>query len=274
MPSIRTRVGPWLAARRRSALLAFGARVARVYLEVYENHDYEPESNGEAWLLQRFAGTQPSVVFDVGANVGDWTAEALSATAAQIHAFELVPHTAARLEARFARDARVTVNKIGMLDEPGIVRVKHYPAFSAASSVNDFPHPLDHEWIEAPATTGDTYGADKGIERIDFLKIDAEGSDHRVLQGFSAMLAQGVVDLVQFEYGRAAIRNHFLLADFYEFFEQFDMQIGKLYPRYVDFRAYNINRHEDFLGPNYVAVKRTRPDLVRLLSDPARVAGS
>lgn len=209
--------------------------------------------------------TQPQCVFDVGANIGDWTAEVRSTIPrAEVHSFELVPSTATSLQDRFAGDERVKVNTLGLLDSPGTVRVKHYPAFPAASSVNDFPHPLEHEWLEASVTTGDAYCRTHGVTHIDLLKIDAEGSDHLVLKGFSEMLKS--VDVVQFEYGRAAIRNHFLLADFYDFFGEMGMRVGKLYPTGVDFREYDINRHEDFLGPNYVAVAAERHDLVRLLS--------
>ena len=42
--------------------------------------------------------------------------------------------------------------------------------------------------------------------------------------------------------------THFLLYDFYEFFETRGYVVGKIYPNYVDFRAYDLN-DEDFLGP-------------------------
>jgi FkbM family methyltransferase len=264
----KTRLTIWLATHRRSSIATAGARAARLYLEMYENHNYEYDSNGESWLLRRIATIKPTCIFDVGANVGDWTADARAAAPkASVHSFELVPETAAKLEARFAGDVQVTANALGLLDEPGTVRVKHYPAFPAVSSISDFPHPLRHEWIEALTTTGDEYCREHGITHVDLLKVDAEGSDHQVIRGFTSMLEQGAVDIVQFEYGRAAIRNHFLLADFYEFFNGVDMQIGKLYPTWVDFRAYDIHRHEDFLGPNFVAVKNSRDDLRMLLAD-------
>jgi hypothetical protein len=57
-----------------------------------------------------------------------------------------------------------------------------------------------------------------------------------------------------------------LLADYYRFFEDRGFVLGKLFPRHVEFKHYDIGRDENFLGPNFVAVREARPDLVRLLS--------
>ena len=41
--------------------------------------------------------------------------------------------------------------------------------------------------------------------------------------------------------------------------------VGRLFPDFVDFRAYALE-DEDFSGPNYVAVRKTRSDIVDALS--------
>jgi hypothetical protein len=41
--------------------------------------------------------------------------------------------------------------------------------------------------------------------------------------------------------------------------------VGKVYPTYVDFRSYRLT-DEDFRGPNYLAVRRERNDLIGLYS--------
>jgi len=67
------------------------------------------------------------------------------------------------------------------------------------------------------------------------------------------MLKNGQIKIIQFEYGMININTHFLLKDFYDYLEAFDMKIGKIYPSYVDLREY---RHidENFYGPNYLAI--------------------
>jgi hypothetical protein len=71
---------------------------------------------------------------------------------------------------------------------------------------------------------------------------------------------------VQFEYGYASITSHFLLADFYRFFEERGFVLGKLFPDHVDFREYDLYKDENFLGPNFVAVSKKRSDVIALLS--------
>jgi hypothetical protein len=43
------------------------------------------------------------------------------------------------------------------------------------------------------------------------------------------------------------------------------MRIGKVYPTYVEFREYDVG-HEDFLGPNYLAVHASMTSLLRDLA--------
>ena len=63
----------------------------------------------------------------------------------------------------------------------------------------------------------------------------------------------------------SAIYPRFLLRDFYRFFTEHGFRVGKLYPEGVAFRDYEL-RHEDFRGPNYVAVRRERDDVVAALT--------
>ena len=85
-----------------------------------------------------------------------------------------------------------------------------------------------------------------------------------VLNGFDAAFRAGQIDVIQFEYGKVNIITHFLLRDFYEFLEPRGYSVGKLFPDHVDFRSYDLE-DEDFLGPNYVAVRTTRADIIDTL---------
>lgn len=238
-------------ARRRGRLATFGARAARWYLRSFDNFDYELDTNGEAWLIRRVADLGVGRCwFDVGANVGDWSKRA-AATGVTVHAFEIVPSTARQLRA--AVPDGVVVNEVGLLDQPGTVKVNHYPDFSAGSGITDYPHG-DAQVVECEVTTGDAYCEAHGIDRIGFLKIDVEGVEHRVLAGFDRMLAEARIEVIQFEYGQTSIHTRFLLADFYDLLVPHGYRIGKLHPTWVDFRGYDYGQ-EDFTGPNYVAAR-------------------
>jgi hypothetical protein len=86
-----------------------------------------------------------------------------------------------------------------------------------------------------------------------------------VLRGFSELLAAGGVEALQFEYGRANIVTHNLLRDHYELLEPLGYVVGKVYPGSVDFRPYDVWLDEDFLGPNYLAVRAANTALVSAL---------
>jgi FkbM family methyltransferase len=263
----RQTVARFVASHRRFPIVRLAARAAATFTKMYENLSYEISTNGERWLIQRISSLRPQCLFDVGANLGDWAAIARAhAPEAEIHAFEIMPSTAEVLSDRFRGDQRVAVNATGLLDSRGAVRVKHYPLNPTLTGVLDYPHNSTYEWVDVQATTGDAYCSEHAVAKIDLLKVDAEGADHLVLAGFERMFADGAIDVVQFEYGQASITSHFLLADYYRFFEDRGFVLGKLFPRHVEFRQYDIGRDENFLGPNFVAVREARPDVVRLLS--------
>jgi FkbM family methyltransferase len=219
-----------------------------------ENHD--PRQNGELWLLRELARGDATTIIDVGAHRGDWTVLALAACpSAHVHCFELVSETRAALQRRFAEHPRVTVAEFGLLDREGVVRAKHYPSRSAVSSTVDYPHSAPHVWVDERVIRGDNYVHGLGDPRIDLLKVDCEGADLRVLDGFASSLSTNRVRVVQFEYGYAGVFSGALLQAFYARLSSYGFTIGRLGPAAVDFRPYHPT-DERFFGPNFVAVQR------------------
>lgn len=237
----------------------------------YENHSYDFTSNGEARVLDLVGRVgRPRCVFDVGANIGDWaTLAAQTFPGASIHAFEIVPETAAVLQARVGNDHDITLNAIGLSDREGCETVHisegQSPIATCVPNFADDFHHITTAPIEVRTTTGGSYCSRHGITSIDFLKIDVEGFEDRVLAGFGPMLETGAVRVVQFEYGWVNIASRFLLEDFYDLLVPLGYAIGKIYPTYVDFRPYR-HRHEDFLGPNFLAVLESEVELMDALS--------
>jgi len=261
MPSRGARCVP-RHRRARPARQIAGA--AATYLRWHSNVDYEPAFNGELRVVRAMSRLDPAVVFDVGANVGDWTETALEAfPAAHVHCFEIVPATADALAERHRSSSRVTVNPVGLSEASGEVTVTYHPDASVLASVFDASPYIAADdprtqHLNVAVTTGDDYCSAHGIEHIDLLKIDTEGLDLRVIKGFSGMLQAGAVRVVQFEYGIASIYSKDLLRDFYEYLTPLGFAVGKVFPTYVDFRDYT-PADENFLGPNCLAVRE--PDI-------------
>ncbi len=260
------RCATFVARHRRRRLFRGIARLCRGYLDWHANLDYELASNGEDFVLTVLSRLNPTLIVDAGANVGDWTLAARQrCPAARIHAFEISPPTFATLRQRTAADPHIHCVNLGLSDAAAAITIRHYSDAPALTSASGYPHPFAHTELTAQVVRGDWHLAALGITHIDLLKIDVEGMEDQVLRGFDGLLSQGQVDLVQFEYGRVNILSHTLLADFHAFFKARGYVVGKVYPGYVDFRPYDM-ADEDFRGPNYLACRADRADLLQALA--------
>lgn len=237
----------------------------------WKNKQYHVEANGEAALLRRLKPFKPAIVFDVGANVGDWSLPALKALPqVQIHAFEIAPLTAQELQENLGPYAqRAVINKIGLGGSEGEITLYFSPDSSTAAStvpgVVEFSA-IDHQIktineVTARITTGDAYMREHGIDKIDFLKIDVEGAEWDVLKGFSDAFARQKIQMVQFEYGPLNLKIRQWLGDYWKFFTDNGFVVGKLYPEGVAFKAFDL-ADEDFVGPNFIACLAERRDLI------------
>ncbi len=215
-------------------------RFCKAFLLSYSNYNYDFATNGEQWVLRKIARFCPTVIFDVGANVGNWLIPALAALpGAHIHAFEIVEGTFAELYRRVGARPDVTANAFGLSASTGVLEMHLFEESDELASCVPYPHG-DYKKHAFRVECGDEYLRRHAIDRIDFLKMDVEGAEHLVLHGFSKALDAGKIDAIQFEYGRVNILTHFLLIDFYNLLESKGYILGKIYPNRVDFRPYKL----------------------------------
>jgi len=270
----------WLARRLMRDRFAPAEKAFATFCELsvhaWKNRQYDVRLNGEEALLRRLAPFRPRIVFDVGANVGEWSLNAARLLAdATIHAFEIAPETARTLAANAAAAGRIVVNPIGLSDRSGTVTIYLDPADSTSTSTVEIEDPgggrrtmvRNAVATEARVTTGDAYLEAAGIEAIDLLKIDVEGAEKSVLDGFAGTFARGGIGMVQFEYGVRNAQTGVLLKHFYRFFTERGFVLGKIYPEGVAFKDYAFE-DEDFVGPNYLAVHRSRAEAIDALRCP------
>lgn len=262
------RICTYFARNRKNPLVAFAVGKAKRILACYENADnYDFTTNGESFVIRALAARPLARVFDVGANVGEWALLAHDhLRAARIDCFEVLPATADALQQATGMHERIAVHRFGLSNETGQVQLKTFKDLDVLTSLV----PVEHDFAEAGTAAGqvmrgDEYCAQQGIDHIDLLKIDVEAAEFMVLQGFSAMLERQQIDVIQFEYGTGSIVTRFLLKDYYALLGSYGYLIGKIYPNYVEFREYHED-HEDFIGPNMLAVRADRDELVALLS--------
>jgi FkbM family methyltransferase len=259
-------------ARRDNALSRRLYDLCIAYVRSYNNNlNYDPVTNGEYLILDRLVPFSPKVVFDVGANKGQYSLACLRRfPAAVVHAFEIVPKTAATLVENLAQEERVTINSFGLSDVCGAEEVNLNEMLPGYDEVASLIGPTIHEgpgWTKQslPVTRGDAYCSERGISRINLLKLDVEGAEHKVLRGFDSMMHRAAIDVVQFEFGMTSVDSKFLLKDFWQLFSARDFVLGPVMPNGVRFRDYDY-RIEDFQGPpNFLAVHRSKPELIATL---------
>jgi FkbM family methyltransferase len=250
-------------AGRRNPVARKVVNAARHVIRGYEGANAvlsHIENNGEAWVLQRF-GPHLDVVFDVGANVGEWTTYALRAGAKAVHAFEISPATADELAKSHGADARVHINRFGLSAESGTITIRHFPDLPVLTTITDFPWELPAEELEVPVRTGDEYLAEHGIDKVDFLKIDVEGAEELVLRGFAQAFDRGAIGAVQFEYGKFVVLTKYMLRDFYADLTKWGFVTGQILPTAWEAKPFHLSM-ETLSDANYLAVHKSRKDLL------------
>ena len=110
-------------------------RISQKYIKNYEGFSYNFENNGELRLIKKLKNQDINVIFDVGANVGDWTSMAIeNFPRSRLHSFELSNRTFKNLKQRNF-DERVRLNNIGLSDSVGETLYKDYGENSGFNTI-------------------------------------------------------------------------------------------------------------------------------------------
>jgi FkbM family methyltransferase len=165
--------------------------------------------NGERLVqgAELAAAGDRAVVFDVGANVGQWSSSLIeqSSAAVELHAFELSAGCTEEFRHALGHSDRVAVAINREAVSSGDVDATLFKPHERAGSRSLHPAPLPTADCELSresvrTCTLDTYCWVRGIDHIDLLKIDTEGHDNQVLFGSRGLLQHCAIEVVQFEY--------------------------------------------------------------------------
>jgi FkbM family methyltransferase len=232
------------------------------------------DSSGEEWVLSEVvaracAGVATPVVFDIGANVGDYALLVRRhIPSALIYAFEpsalVYRQLTENLSARGGTKARPY--NIGFSDMEKDVELYSYSIegqeISLLSSL-DRRLPTQVREVQVSSTqriqtqTIDSFCFANEIGRIDFLKLDVEGHELPILRGASRSLASRAISMIQFEFGPANIYSRTYFYDFWSLLsEAYDLY--RIIPKGIVPISYYGEHREVFLTTNYLAVLRER----------------
>jgi FkbM family methyltransferase len=129
------------------------------------------------------------VVIDGGGHIGESSRQALEFGASKVVAVEPDPLNAEAIRRNLSRDVaegRLVVIEKGLWSHAGVLRLERHEA-SAMTTLEEGPA---EKGLEIPVVTIDGLVAELGLDRVDFIKLDIEGSERQALQGASDTLAR------------------------------------------------------------------------------------
>jgi FkbM family methyltransferase len=182
--------------------------VKKVLDRVFRQYGYElnkMQKRENDFNYQLLLQKHNPVIFDVGANQGQSIRRFKTIFQnPKIYSFEPTPELSVKLAEAFVQDKDVTVIPKAVSDKKGKVTFNMYDTKEAG--VGNSIHHLNPNYAakllgteEVEAITLGNYCIDKGISKIDILKIDVQGHEPEVLRGAEALLKNGGIQIIELE---------------------------------------------------------------------------
>ena len=224
------------------------------------------DSTGERFLLnhtlKRYIKKDKPILFDVGANMGDYSQELRRAFPNGI-IFSFEPNREAfEYAAENLAPFGVHCYNLGLGANSGNAKIYTYADDSLSQHASLYKevfldlHKADQlSEFEFQLTSVDQFCEKHRIDFIDFIKIDTEGHELEVLKGAARMLADNRISIIQFEFNTLHVISRVFLKDFYESLEGhniFRLNANRLMPL---FEYSTVN--EIFRFQNLLAVSKT-----------------
>jgi len=202
------------------------------------------------------------IVFDIGANIGDYSSMLLENSqrygmVPELHLFEPTKSCFETISKKFESKNNVTLNNFGVSNSNDTAKIFYDKEQSGLASL--YRRNLDsynlqlNQSEEISLKRMDEYIEHKNIKHVDFIKIDIEGHELKAFDGFGSYLNSDFVEYIQFEYGGANLDSHSSLMEIYKFFEDRGFSLAKMMSNGLEVREYSPFM-DNFMYSNYVAV--------------------
>ncbi len=233
-------------------------KLASKYVDFcYGDNNFDRTVNGEERVLKLLMNNA-EVVFDIGANIGDYSADILAINdKTKIHAFEPDVRAFSKLSSR----GIYKTNNVAMGEKEGTIQFYAHNDKTVLNSVLDLSDSGNDRTVKTvQMSTVDAYSKKYSINHIDFLKIDVEGYEFSVIKGSENMLSRGAIDAIQFEFSGATSYAKVFLKDFIDLFNKYGYTLYRVKPLCVERIVYRPDQ-ERFTLTNYIAIKNDKGDL-------------
>jgi len=155
-------------------------------------------------LRRLLNGRQEPVVFDVGANTGEFAQHILSLGPVRLFSFEPVPSAFIVLETLLAGEPHAKAYRLAVDEVPGDVEMFVTKSTIGSSLLPPVPG-QSSEWMQVASTEQvaavrlDSIIEELGIDRLDLLKVDTQGTDERVIRSAGRYLRPDFIGAILVE---------------------------------------------------------------------------
>ncbi len=203
--------------------------------------------------------TKPNIFIDIGANKGLYTQGVLNEIGSiEAHVFEPSELNYKILKDKFSFSNKIKINKIALSNSTSKAKLfSDIPGSGLGSltkrRLDHFDIEMDNE-EEVDLIRFDEYW-NKNSTIIDYVKIDVEGHELDVLEGFGQLILK--TKLIQFEFGGCNIDTRTYFQDFWYFFRERNFIIYRITPRgFLPIPIYK-EKYEFFQTTNYIALNKS-----------------
>jgi FkbM family methyltransferase len=211
-------------------------------------------------LVHKMLHKEPRLAIDIGGNIGDYTAEIRRRNiSTEIHTFEPSKVNIQKLNKRFGGDKKIVILPFALSDKAGSATLFSNKPGSGLGSLTH--RNLEHFNInfevreEVNTIKFEDYWKEHLSSRnLDIVKIDVEGHELSVLNGFGKAIS--VTNIVQFEFGGCNIDTRTYFHDFWSFFKEHNFDLYRITPFGAESIISYRESNEYFSTTNYIAVNR------------------
>ncbi len=220
--------------------------------------DLTPEVRAASSLILR----KNAIVFDVGANIGKWSKLFREYnSSAFIYQFEPQPSCGNEIAALNIKDSELVRMAVGksFSTAPFYSARGNDPTASLHQRRDSFLGNCDYCAINVSVIALDDFVVERGIDFIDYLKLDIEGHELSALEGCGRLLSEKRVGCIAFEFGSSNVNSRTYFRDFWELLKPLSFHFFRILP---SGRLYSVLEYyedeEYFRGvSNYIAISES-----------------
>ncbi|OQA31815.1 MAG: Hexuronic acid methyltransferase AglP [archaeon ADurb.Bin336] len=228
--------------------------------------NFENNLSGEDYFLEKFIENSNSsnlVVFDVGANKGDYSKKLLSFNVPiEVYAFE--PHSETFKQLNKIKNVGFYSFNFAVGKKSGVTNFFDYCSVKGSEHASVYKNVIEQvhkskskKYSVKMISLDEFVLKNKKISKIDLLKVDVEGGEYDVLEGCKKLIDKDMINIIQFEFNSMNVISRVFFKDFFDLLSNKYYLYRLLPDGLVSIVEYDSRLCEIFNFQNIVAIKKS-----------------